>query len=89
MSFVPDDGPEPVTGLLYRQCWLCKDDNTWMVSWLPKRFAKVGHTLKLKGSDGVWVDGWVVFTVGTIDLTDSQVQMRSRDYLKTRKASDI
>ena len=33
-------------------------------SYIPTQFARVGKVLKLKDSDNLWVDGWVVETVG-------------------------
>ena len=64
------------------QCKLKKGD-TYQVSWIPEKYAKVGKYLKLKDDDG-----WEVIEVGT-KKNSKEVQKRSVDYRHQRKASDI
>ena len=66
----------------YRQCKL-KKGNTETTSWIPEKFAKKGKFLKLKDDNG-----WEVISVGGM-MDEKEVQDRSRDYKKTRLASDI
>lgn len=57
-------------------------------SWIPQTYANVGEALKLRGEDGVWVDGWVVKFV-SLPLPAKTVEANARNYLKQRKASDV
>ena len=68
------------------QCVLTKENKT-TVSWIPEKFAVVGKTIKLK-DDNKWEDGWIVQSTG-YKLDSSYVIKHSRDYKKTRIASDI
>jgi len=72
---------------MYVQCHLRKD-NIRQVSWLPVQFAEVGKILSLKEEEG-WEDNWIISSVGDIQLSDAVLLERGRDYLNTRKASDI
>jgi len=77
---------------MYRQCRLEKRraDGALLIrtSWLPEPYCAMGAILKLKNEDGTWDDGWSVVSVSE-PKNGKFVEMRSRDYLKTRKASDI
>lgn len=64
------------------QCKLKRGD-TYQVSWIPEKYAKVGKYLKLKDDDG-----WEVIIVGS-KKDSKEVQRRSVDYRHQRKASDI
>ena len=66
----------------YKQCILRKG-NIQTTSWIPEKYAKVNKVLKLKA-----VDGWKVIEVG-VEMDEKEVNERSRDYLKQRKASDV
>ena len=73
-------------GLFYRQCSLrkkTKETSHTQVSWIPERYAIKGKFLKLKEDNG-----WEVLSVGAKQPA-SVVNQRSRDWKKTRKASDI
>lgn len=52
----------------YFQCSLSRrrDDGTIIVqvAWIPAKFAEAGRVLKIKATDGSWVDGWTVTSVG-------------------------
>lgn len=72
--------------LFHRQCVLQRGSET-QVSWIPECFAKAGKYLKLK-EDGAWENGWQVSHVGGRKMS-SEVNIRSRDFLKNREASDI
>lgn len=52
--------------------------------WMPEKFAVKGKILKLKDDDG-----WVVDIVSKIKVPQKYVDERSRDYKRTREASDI
>jgi hypothetical protein len=77
--------------LFYRQCRLQKKSGTAVceqVSYIPEPYCVVGKTLKLRNEEGDWDDGWVVVSVGDRQPA-AQVEANGRDYLKTRKGSDI
>jgi len=68
------------------QCILNKGSRT-QVAWIPERKARLGSIVEL--IDGAWREsGWHVSGVG-IRLPETIVRERSRDYVNTRKASDI
>jgi len=51
----------------YRQCVLEQwrdDKRAKIVSFIPKKFAKLGGVVKLQDDYGRWSDGWVVTFVG-------------------------
>lgn len=56
----------------YTQCFLTKhiEDKTYLTqtAYIPTKFAKTGHVIKLMKSNGEWEDGWCVeFVYGTVD----------------------
>ena len=58
------------------------------MSWIPSKIALKGKTVRLKEEDGTWTEGWKV--TATYAVMDSEEQReRSRDYTRTRDASDI
>lgn len=59
-------------------------NGTFQTSWIPEKFAIVGKFLKLKEDNG-----WQVKIASSIALEEQIVNERSRDYTKTREASDI
>lgn len=72
---------------LMRQCTLVKD-NRVMTATIPEKYAIAGKVIGLK-DDGVWDEGWTVRSVGDVAIKSDVMNERSRDYLNTRKASDI
>jgi len=70
----------------YVQCLLTKG-STRQTAWIPEEFSTVGRVVKLK-DQGEWGEGWQVLTAG-IRLPEAYLRERSRDYVQTRKASDI
>ena len=68
---------------LYKQCRL-KRGSQYDTAYIPTRFAIKGKFLKLKD-----VDGWEVINVGKRVVNADEVSDISRDFTKTRKASDI
>ena len=51
----------------YRQCALQRAEGAGVcrvVSFLPEKYAAVGHVLRLRDHRGQWSDGWVVCSVG-------------------------
>jgi hypothetical protein len=59
-------------------------------SWIPEEYAVEGKFLELKNREnGEWINGWKVVMVGNHRMTRKEVEERSRDHQKTRKASDI
>jgi len=68
---------------LMKQCMLQRY-NVRMTSWIPCKYAVKGKFLRLKD-----VDGWEVVAVFGNCISASYQSERSRDYLCTRKASDI
>jgi len=76
--------------LYYRQCFLRRKDGDSVleqVSYVPEPFCVAGKTLKLKKGDA-WEDGWVVVSAGEREPA-AEVERRARDYLKTRKQTDL
>ncbi len=62
------------------QCKLVRGTTT-QVTWIPDSFAKIGKYLKIHGEDG-----WQVSSV--YDRV-ARHELRERDYLHQREASDI
>lgn len=55
------------TNVKYRQCTMRRSMDACSVattSYIPQQYAKLGKVLKLKDSQDMWVDGWVVEKVG-------------------------
>jgi hypothetical protein len=62
--------------IYYKQCRLTKkhENGYWQqVSWIPEQFAVKDKVLKLKDSDGVWENGWVVTGAGTNRLAENML----------------
>ena len=60
----------------YKQATMSRkaeESSTTQVSWIPEKWAKVDQVLKLKGDDDLWVDGWVVESVGETRLPENQL----------------
>lgn len=78
--------------LNYRQCVLrkkSKDGSTLeQVSWIPESLARIGKVLRLRDDGETWSNGWEVTVAGSLRPANL-VEAGSRDYLRTRKASDI
>lgn len=77
--------------IYWKQCRLRRKINNTsfeeQISHIPEPFCEVGKILKLKEDDN-WENGWEVIWCGEIK-TEVEVSRNSRDYLRTRKASDI
>ena len=73
------------------------------VAWIPNEFAKPGHVIDIKMVTRAkmlyppdspateyeeWTRGWIVESVGN-KKDWSDLELKSRDYLRQRKASDI
>ena len=71
----------------HRQCILTKKSKT-QVSWIPEKFAILGKFLELQDEKGNWDNGWKVSQIGDRKIS-KEVDERSRDHKKQRKASDI
>lgn len=75
----------------YRQCTMerkVEGGTQHTTSWIPECFANVGETLKLRGEDGMWVDGWLVKSASP-PMAAKSVEANARNYLNQRKASDV
>jgi len=68
------------------QCLLGKEGR-FQVAWIPEGKALVGNIIELIGTD-YRERGWRVVSAGN-KLPAVHVRERSRDYVNTRKASDI
>jgi len=64
------------------QCKL-KKGNSYQVSWIPEKYAKIGKYLKIKENNG-----WEVIEIGS-KMDSEEVNKRSMDYKNQRKVSDI
>ena len=74
--------------VIYRQCGLVRDlgnDRTaGLVSYLPARFAKKNHIVKLKQDDGQWEDGWKVVSVGaSVDADHTPIRIERVSVIET------
>jgi len=61
----------------FRQCRLVRHTASAVLStvaYLPARYATVGHTVRIKGPDGVWSEAWRVTFCG--DQTDNPPDWR-------------
>lgn len=79
---------------MYKQCTLSKETDqgtAYMVSWIRSRLAVAGKILdRLEDSDtGIIESGWKVVSVTDPEVEEHIVLSRSRDFKKTRKASDV
>ena len=62
----------------------------YMTSWIPQRIAVVGATVRLKDPEtGQWTEGWRVDTASGPAYPEGLLMKRSRDWTRTRAASDI
>jgi hypothetical protein len=62
----------------------------FQTSWIPEEYAHFGNRIKLKDENGEWEEGWFVYNADIEHKLESKyVNERSRDYKRTRKASDI
>ena len=71
---------------MFTQCKLQKG-NSYQIAHIPSKWAKLNEFVKLK-MKGIWDDGWKVVDVGG-QYPDNVTQDHSRDFKKTRGASDI
>lgn len=75
-----------------RQCKVSKatiEGGAFMqVVWLPTKFAVPNTYVKVKVA-GEWDDHWHVDEVFGPEVPETEVAERSRDFTKTRKASDV
>ena len=74
----------------YVQCELRRnvgDGSAETTSYIPQKFAKVGHILKLKDDNDDWVDGWVVQQVGTSIVQGDQIPDSHKAINNHRKAT--
>lgn len=74
---------EKEDSVMYKQCLMKKGMQT-STAWIPEKFAIVGKYLKIEKEDG-----WLVKEVYECAFGESVVNSNSRDYLRTRIASDI
>jgi hypothetical protein len=78
---------------MFKQCELTKSLDggiARMISWIPDEIAVAGATVALKDSEtGERSTGWFVACVGQTPLSGKILERQSRDYLRTRGASDV
>jgi len=72
---------------MYRQCFLVLGDKK-TVSWIPEKFAKIGKYLKLKNSEGSWINGWLIKSVNG-RMTEDEMRTASRSHKGHRSRTDI
>lgn len=58
------------------------------VAFIPEKYAILGDTLKIKHPVHGWIDGYIVDGIGQ-SATKDDVTTLSRDFKRTRKASDL
>lgn len=73
----------------YRQCRLKRVNGQIDTAWIPEKFAKKGHYIKIKKGDGKWENGWRVQEVYDTRAAESRLLAHERDYLIQREASDV
>ena len=74
----------------YVQCELKRnvgDGSEQTVSYIPQKFAKVGHVLRLKDDNDEWVDGWVVESAGSEIVEGDQIPDSHKAIKSHRKAT--
>lgn len=63
--------------IFYRQCQLRKDnkDGSYMeqVSYIPEPYCQEGKVVKLRDSEGVWDNGWVVISASQHRHEDNEL----------------
>jgi hypothetical protein len=69
------------------QCLLAKQMR-YQVAWIREKSAVIGHVVDLIDTSDVRQPGWRVVSAWT-RLPEAYLRERSRDYLHTRKASDV
>ena len=69
--------------MIYKQCLLRKE-NKIDTAWIPEQYATVNKALRIKDDDG-----WIVKVVYTTGIDYDKLVVLSRDYLRTRKYSDM
>jgi len=60
----------------YVQCTLRREDGSAVTitrSWIPRKMAKLGKSLRLRDESDVWSYGWVVQQVGNTVLNQSKL----------------
>ena len=71
----------------YIQCHLRHVNGVVDYAWIPERFAQKGKFLKIR-NNGQWEDHWQVVEVyGKKQFTE--IELKERDYLHQRRASDV
>ena len=68
------------------QCLLGKNSR-YQVAWIREKVASVGNVIELVENDNR-DPGWRVISAGN-RMREDYLRERSRDYLRTRRASDI
>lgn len=71
-----------------KQCLLEKKGTT-TTSWIPEEFSVKGKVINIKDDNDKWDNGWLVKEVYSHSVDEKVVNLRSQDYKKNRKASDI
>jgi len=67
----------------YQQCKLNKNGVT-QTAWIPEKFAVKGKFLEIKDDNG-----WQVEEIYDFKVSEKEILKRSRDFKKTRNASDV
>lgn len=70
--------------IFYKQCKMQQGDR-FHIAWIPERFAVANKNIIIDSLDG----DWKVIEIGSAKMAEEYVRDRSRDYLRTREASDI
>jgi hypothetical protein len=73
---------------VYVQCELRRVNGAVEVSWIPERFAFEGHYVRLKNARGEWENGWQVRKAYD-RRRFSEIELKERDHLRQRSASDV
>jgi len=77
----------------FKQCELVKPIDGGicrMISWIPAKVAVLQLCVRLKDSEsGEWTEGWTVLNVTEPAVPGRLLERQSRDYLRTRDASDV
>jgi len=74
----------------YVQCELRRngaDGSERTTSYIPQKFAKVGHVLRLKDDRDAWVDGWVVERVSSAIVEGDKIPDSHKAIKNHRKAT--
>lgn len=74
---------------MMRQCRLVSGNGGHFDTWLDDKRISVGSVVSLKGESGQHIGPFTIISMSEMTMDNNTVNERSRDWTKTRQASDI